>query len=151
MGMKTLELSQDLRELLKCFLSHKVRFLLIGGHAVSFHGYPRFTKDIDIWIERSDENASKIVQALRDFGFDFDGLSPEMFTQESRMTQMGCEPNRVDILHTILGVVFDECYERKVYAHIDGDEIPMISKEDLIKNKKATARPQDLADADQLS
>ncbi len=67
------------------------------------------------------------------------------------MTQMGCEPNRVDILHTILGVVFDECYERKVYAHIDGDEIPMISKEDLIKNKKATARPQDLADADQLS
>jgi predicted nucleotidyltransferase len=151
MGTKTLELSQDLRELLKCFLFREVRFLLIGGHAVSFHGYPRFTKDIDIWIERSDENASKIVQALKDFGFDFDGLSPVMFTQESRMTQMGREPNRVDILHTILGVEFHECYERKVFAVIDGENVPMISKEDLIKNKIATARPQDLADADQLS
>ncbi len=150
MAMQNLELSRDLRELLKCFLSHDVRFLIIGGHAVSYHGYPRFTKDLDLWIDRSEDNAVRVVEALRDFGFDFEGLSPEMFTQESRMTQMGREPNRVDILHTIKGVEFSECYPRSQRAIIDGSPIPIISKPDLILNKLATARPQDLADADQL-
>jgi predicted nucleotidyltransferase len=148
--MQNLELSRDLRELLKCFLSHDVRFLIIGGHAVSYHGYPRFTKDLDLWIDRSEDNAVRVVEALRDFGFDFEGLSPEMFTQESRMTQMGREPNRVDLLHTIKGVEFSECYPRSQRAIIDGSPIPIISKPDLILNKLATARPQDLADADQL-
>jgi predicted nucleotidyltransferase len=148
--MQNLELSRDLRELLKCFLSHDVRFLIIGGHAVSYHGYPRFTKDLDLWIDRSEANATRVVEALRESGFDFDGLSPEMFTQESRMTQMGREPNRVDILHTIKGVEFNECYSRSHRAIIDGSPIPIISKPDLILNKLATARPQDLADADQL-
>jgi predicted nucleotidyltransferase len=150
MAMQNLELSRDLRELLKCFLSHDVRFLIIGGHAVSYHGYPRFTKDLDLWIDRSEDNAVRVVEALRDFGFDFEGLSPEMFTQESRMTQMGREPNRVDILHTIKGVEFSECYPRSQRAIIDGSPIPIISKPDLILNKLATARPQDLADAVQL-
>lgn len=150
MAMQNLELSRDLRELLKCFLTHEVRFLVIGGHAVSFHGYPRFTKDLDIWIERSDANASNIVCALKDFGLDFEGLSNEMFTDESRMTQMGREPNRVDILHTIKGAEFTECFSRSSIAMIDGAPIPLISKQDLIANKIATGRSQDLADADQL-
>jgi len=148
--MQNLELSRDLRELLKCFLSHDVRFLIIGGHAVSYHGYPRFTKDLDVSIERSEANAIKLVETLKEFGSDFDGLTPEMFTQESRLTQMGREPNRVDILHTIKGVEFSECYPRSQRAIIDGSPIPIISKPDLILNKLATARPQDLADADQL-
>ena len=148
--MQNLELSRDLRELLKCFLTHDVRFLVIGGHAVSFHGYARFTKDLDIWIERSDENASRIVSALQDFGLDFEGLCNEMFTDESRMTQMGREPNRVDILHTIKGAEFAECFSRRGFATIDGTPIPIISKDDLIKNKLATGRSQDLADAEQL-
>ena len=148
--MQNLELSRDLRELLKCFLSHDVQFLIIGGHAVSYHGYSRFTKDLDIWIQKSDSNALKIVEALKEFGFDFEGLSPEMFTDESRMTQMGREPNRVDILHTIKGVEFSDCYSRSLRANIDGMPIPIISKADLLLNKIATARPQDLADADQL-
>ena len=150
MAMQNLELSRDLRELLKCFLSHDVEFLIIGGHAVSYHGYPRFTKDLDVWIERSEQNAIKIVAALREFGFDFDGLSSEMFTDEGRMTQMGLEPNRVDILHTIKGVEFRDCYTRSNYANVDGSSIPIISKADLLLNKIATARPQDLADAYQL-
>jgi hypothetical protein len=150
MDTQNLELSRDLRELLKCFLTHNVRFLVIGGHAVSYHGYPRFTKDLHIWIERSDDNASKIVLALKDFGLDFDGLCKEMFTDESRMTQMGREPNRVDILHTIKGVEFADCFQRCSHAKIDGAHIPIISSQDLLKNKIATGRPQDLADADQL-
>jgi len=150
MDTQNLELSRDLRELLKCFLTHNVRFLVIGGHAVSYHGYPRFTKDLDIWIERSDENASKIVLALKDFGLDFEGLCKEMFTDESRMTQMGREPNRVDILHTIKGVEFADCFQRCSHVKIGGAHIPIISSQDLLKNKIATGRPQDLADADQL-
>lgn len=150
MAMQNLELSRDLRELLKCFLSHEVEFLVIGGHAVSYHGYPRFTKDLDIWIQRSEANALKIVSALREFGFDFEGLSTQMFTDESRMTQIGREPNRVDILHTIKGVEFSDCFPRSLRANIDGAAIPIISKADLVLNKIATARPQDLADADQL-
>ena len=150
MAMQNLELSRDLRELLKCFLSHDVQFLVIGGHAARYHGYSRFTKDLDIWIQRSDANALKIVDALRNFGFDFEGLYPEMFTAESRMTQMGREPNRVDIINTIQGVDFSECYPRSLRANIDCASIPIISKADLILNKIATARPQDLADADQL-
>ena len=144
MAMQNLELSRDLRELLKCYLSHDVRFLIIGGHAVSYYGYSRFTKDLGIWIQKSDSNA------LKEFGFDFEGLSPEMFTDESRMTQMGREPNRVVILHTIKGVEFINSYSRSLRANIDGIPIPIISKADLLLNKIATARPQDLADADQL-
>ena len=150
MAMQNLELSRDLRELLKCFLSHDVQFLIIGDHAVSYHGYSRFTKALDLWIERSESNALKIVGALREFGFDFEGLSPEMFTDESRMTQIGREPNRVAILHTIKGVEFSDCYPRSLRANIDGSPTPIISKTDLLLNKSATARPQDLADADQL-
>lgn len=151
MATPNLELSRDLSELLKCFLAREVRFLVIGGHAVSFHGYPRFTKDLDIWIERDPENADRIVAALRDFGFDSEGLSPDMFLQESRMTQMGREPNRVDILHTIKGVEFSVCHTRRCHALIDGVPVPMISKDDLLANKRATARPQDIADACELS
>lgn len=150
MATPNLEISRDLNELLRLFLSHEVRFLVIGGHAVSFHGYPRFTKDLDIWVERDQANALRIVDALREFGFDFEGLSPEMFTQESRMTQMGREPNRVDILHTIKGVEFAECHSRCVTANIGDLAVPFISKADLIRNKIATGRPQDLADAAQL-
>ena len=145
-----MELSRDLRELLKCFLSHDVKYLVIGGHAVSFHGYPRFTKDLDIWIEQSLDNAQAVVAALTEYGFDPDSLSPEMFNQDDRMTQMGREPNRVDILQSIKGVNFHDCHARRTSTEIDGSEIPMISLNDLLTNKLATARPQDIADARQL-
>jgi len=150
MATPNLEISRDLKELLRLFMSHDVRFLVIGGHAVSFHGYPRFTKDLDIWVERDHANALRIVGALKEFGFDYDGLSPEMFTQEGRMTQMGREPNRVDILHTIKGVEFSECHSRCATANVGELQVPFISKADLIRNKIATGRPQDLADADKL-
>lgn len=148
--MQTLELSHDLRELSKCFLSHDMLFPVIGGHAVSYHGNPRFTKDLDVWIQRSEFNALKIVEALRDFRFYFDGLCLEMFTDHSRVTQIGREPKRVDTLHTIKGVEFNDCYTRRIRADRNGSPIPIISKADLLLNKIATARPQDLADADQL-
>jgi predicted nucleotidyltransferase len=150
MATQNLELSRDLRELLKCFLSHKVRYLVIGGHAVSFHGYPRFTKDLDIWIESSEENANAVTAAQIDYGFHPDSVQPEMFNDPDRMTMMGREPNRVAILQTILGVVFKECFSRCSFTEIDGSKIPIISRDDLLSNKRATGRPQDIADAHQL-
>jgi hypothetical protein len=151
MDMQRLELSRDLRDLLKAFLSHDVRFLVIGGHAVSFHGYPRFTKDLDIWVELSAGNATRIVSALKSFGLDFPGLNEDMFLDPDRMTQMGREPNRVDILMKIRGVDFGACYERKEFVNIDGSLIPMISKVDLIINKRSTGRLQDLADIENIT
>jgi hypothetical protein len=151
MAMQNLELSRDLRELLKCFLSHNVRYLVIGGHAVSFHGYPRFTKDLDIWIESSEENAIAVTAALIEYGFHPDSILPEMFNDPNRMTKMGREPNRVDILQSILGVGFQECFARCTFTNIDGSKIPIISRDDLLANKLATARPQDIADAHQLN
>ncbi|PAW67597.1 MAG: hypothetical protein B9S38_12215 [Verrucomicrobiia bacterium Tous-C4TDCM] len=148
--MQKLELSRDLRELLKCFHSHEVRFLVVGGHAVSYHGYPRFTKDLDVWVEPTESNALLVMAALRDYGLDYPGLETDMFTGEGRMTQMGVEPNRVDILNRIKGVDFQQCYERKSFVPVDDTNIPIISKDDLILNKIATGRPQDLADADYL-
>jgi len=150
MAMPNLELSRDLRELLKCFLSHDVRYLVIGDHAVSFHGYPRFTKDLDIWIERSETNAKAVMEALIDYGFDRESLSPEMFNQEGRMTQIGREPNRVDIIQNIKGIDFPDCFARRTHTEIDGAQIPLISLNDLLANKLATARPQDIADAREL-
>jgi len=150
MATQKLELSRDLRELLKCFLSRDVKFLVIGGHAVSFHGYPRFTKDLDIWIEQSERNATLVVAALIDFGFDPESVTPDMFNQDNRMTQMGREPNRVDILQNINGVTFNSCHSRRTFTEIDGSQIPIISLSDLLVNKLATARPQDIADARQL-
>jgi predicted nucleotidyltransferase len=151
MAMQNLGLSRDLRELLKCFISHNVKYLVIGGHAVSFHGYPRFTKDLDVWIESSVENANAVTAALIDYGFHPDSVRPEMFNNPERMTKMGREPNHVDILQTILGVVFRECFARCQFADIDGTRIPIISRDDLLANKLATARPQDIADAHQLN
>ena len=148
--MQKLELSRDLRELLKCFHSHEVRFLVVGGHAVSYHGYPRFTKDLDIWVEPTEPNAHRVIAALRDYGLDHPGLETAMFTDEGRMTQMGIEPNRVDILNRIKGVDFAPCYEKRSFVPVDGTDIPIISKSDLIQNKISTGRPQDLADADYL-
>lgn len=149
--MRKPELSRDLRELLKEFVSNNVRFLVIGGHAVSAHGYPRFTKDLDIWVELSSANAANIVAAMKEFGLDFPGLSAEMFLDPDRMTQMGREPNRVDILTRIKGVEFGPCHARRQLIDIDGTQIPFIGRDDLISNKRATGRLQDLADVEQIS
>jgi len=150
MAMQKMELSRDLRELLKCFLSHEVKYLVIGGHAVSFHGYPRFTKDLDIWIESSEQNANAVTAALIEYGFHPDSVQPEMFNDPDRMTKMGREPNRVDIIQSIKGVNFSDCLARCTFSNIDGSQIPLISLSDLLANKVATARPQDIADARQL-
>lgn len=144
------KLPQDFKDFLKLLNSHSVDYLLVGGYAVCFHGYPRYTGDMDIWIAVEDANAAKMVKALREFGFDTPGLSKDLFLQETRMTQLGREPVKIEILNRISGVAFAEARQRCVTYQMGDLSIPVIGLSDLRANKLASARPKDLADLDNL-
>lgn len=143
-------LTRDFREFLQCLNEHGVEYLLIGGHAVAFHGYPRATGDLDVWIAVSRVNAEHMVTALRAFGFDLADLSPDLFLRDQRIIRMGIEPNRIEIQTGISGVEFGEVYPRRVIAELDGVRVNMIPLDDLKKNKKASGRHKDLADLENL-
>ncbi len=128
----------------------RVKYLLVGGYAVAYYGYPRYTKDIDIWIECEERNAEKIIKLLKDFGFSSENLKKEDFLKEENIIQLGYPPTRIDILTSIDGVNFKECYDRKNTIAIDDVEVNIIDIEDLKKNKKASKRYQDLADLERL-
>jgi hypothetical protein len=140
----------DFRDLLAAFLTHSVRFLVVGGYAVAFHARPRFTKDLDVWVEPSSDNAHRVFAALRDFGAPLTGVVPEDFTRPDIVYQVGIAPNRVDVLTSITGVDFAEAWGRRVAARYDRLAIAYLGKSDLIANKRASGRPQDLIDADVL-
>ena len=129
---------------------HKVKYLLIGGYAVGYHGYPRATNDIDIWVENSDENANRIVTSIKEFGFSIPELKPELFQKKKNIIRMGKAPMRIEIVIDIDGVEFSKCYKKRITAEIDRIEVCIISLPDLKTNKKASGRNKDLADLDYL-
>jgi predicted nucleotidyltransferase len=143
-------LDKDLRELLALFRSKGVEFLVVGGHAVAFHGRPRLTEDLDLFVRPDAANGERIVEALHEFGFGSLDLSPADFEADDRVIQLGRAPNRVDLLTRLYGVEFAEAWSRRVAAHLDDVEVWIISRHDLIRNKRATGRTQDLADAEFL-
>lgn len=143
-------LDKDFREFIALLNENNVRYLVVGGYAVGFHGYPRYTKDLDVWIEVSRDNAGKILKALHEFGFGSLGLTEEGFLKEGQFTQLGCPPHRIDIITSCEGVNFAECYASKNVIEVDGLQIDFIDLENLAKNKVAVARPQDLADVSNL-
>lgn len=140
-------LDEDLRELLALFIANRVDFLVAGGHAVAFHGYPRFTEDLDLFVRADRVNAERIMKSLDEFGFGQVGLSADDFVADDRVIQLGRAPNRVDLLTRLWGVEFDQAWARRIEANIDQVPVAFLSRTDLIINKRATARPQDLADA----
>ncbi|MBI3151710.1 MAG: hypothetical protein HYZ21_06230 [Chloroflexi bacterium] len=140
----------DFKEFLKLLKEHDVRYLLIGGYAVGYHGYPRATEDMDIWVAVDPENADKIVSALKGFGFDDPELKPELFLQKPKIIRMGFPPLRLEISTSISGVEFDECYQARIVDELDGIEVNLIDLENLKKNKKASGRPKDIADLKKL-
>ncbi|GAB1406090.1 hypothetical protein MASR1M8_27500 [Thermomonas brevis] len=143
-------LNRDLKELLSLLTRHDVDFLLVGAHAVAFHGFSRYTGDIDFWVRRSSENAERIMAALNEFGFGDAGLQSSDFMRENAVIQLGREPNRVDFLTFLTALDYDQCQQRKVTAHFEGMPVDIIGLEDLLKNKRETARPKDLADVDEF-
>jgi len=148
--MAMIHLPPDFKEFLKLLNAHQVEYLLIGGYAVGYHGYPRATVDMDIWIAMHPDNADRIVAVLKEFGFDPPELSPDMFLKEWQIIRLGVPPVRIEIATTISGVNFSECYTERVTDVLDGVEVNLISLKHIKANKKASGRHQDLADLEKL-
>ncbi len=143
-------LNQDFKEFIGSLNANHVRYLVIGGYAVALHGHPRYTKDIDIWIDLSPENAAKIVQALEQFGFESLQLQADDFLTPDQVIQLGYPPNRIDIITTPPGVEFESCYASRMEVEIAGVLVKFIDLENLKKSKRAAGRLQDLADIENL-
>jgi len=139
-------LNSDYREILQIFLEEHVKFIIVGAYALGVHGMPRATGDIDIFVRADAENSRKIYQALIRFGAPVSDLTPLDFTAEGIIFQIGVVPRRVDIITSIDGISFDEAYEDKVTAEVEGLTIPVLSVESLIRNKEASGREKDILD-----
>ena len=142
-------LPQDFKDFLKLLNLHKVKYMLIGGYAVGYYGYPRATADMDIWIAISKENAKKSKDVLIEFGMVSDDITEDLFLSDN-IIRMGLPPMRIEILTKIDGVNFNESYKNRNLVIIDNIEVPLISLEDLKINKKASGRYKDLNDLEHL-
>lgn len=145
-----MRLETDFREFIECLNAREVRYLVVGGYAVAAHGLPRATKDFDVWVWIDAGNATRLVAALDDFGFGEVGLTASDFDHEDAVVQLGYPPMRIDILTSIDGVRFEDAYPGRVDGEIDGLPISFIGREDLLDNKRAAGRAQDLADVARL-
>lgn len=143
-------LNKDYREMLQCLLEANVRFLLVGAYAVAVHGFPRATKDIDFFVWATPENAANLIRALTKFGAPLDDISESDFSSEGVIFQIGNSPRRIDIITNISGVKFEQAYANRQAILIEGIEVPVISLQDLIANKRASGRTQDFADIEKL-
>jgi predicted nucleotidyltransferase len=142
--------SQDFREFIELLIKHKAEYLIVGGYAVGVHGHPRYTGDLDIWLNPSPENAELILQSVREFGFSSFGLTQADFTKPGNVIQLGYPPLRIDLLTGIDGVTFVECYKNRKEVIIDDLKVNFIGYKDLLKNKKESGRPRDIDDIDNL-
>lgn len=141
-----MRLDRDFSEFIACCVARDVRFLIVGGYAVAAHGHPRYTKDLDVWTWVDPDNAQKLIDALGDFGFGSLELTPADFLEADSVVQLGYPPKRIDILTTVDGLTFEDCYPERVTITIDGVPVPFIDLGNLRRNKAAAGRPQDLAD-----
>lgn len=142
-------LTQDYQDIIELFNKHKVRYLIAGAYAMAKVGYSRSTYDIDLWIEKTAENAQNIYKALDEFGVPF-VIEPDNFLEPNSVLQIGIEPNRIDILTDIDGLTFAEAWKNRQLANFDSIEAFTLAIQDLIKNKKASNRPKDRLDLAQL-
>ncbi len=143
-------LPPDFKEFLALLNAHDVEYLLIGGYAVGYHGYPRATHDMDVWVGVSPTNAVRMVSALCAFGFDLPELSAALFLKKDSLVRMGVSPMRLEILTGISGVHFDSCYAERIVDEIDGIPVNIIGLRHLKVNKKASGRHKDLDDLENL-
>lgn len=145
-----MNLEKDLREFIELLNALDVHYLVVGAFALAYHGHPRYTGDIDLFIERTAENADKLMQVIQKFGFSDLDLSVDDLLQEDQVIQLGISPNRIDLLTFLSGVSFQEAWTTREHGEIDGLNVPFISKEMFKRNKAASGRTRDLADLEQL-
>lgn len=144
-------LNKDFREFIELLNGNGVKYLIVGGYAVGMHGYPRYTKDLDVWLLVSEENAENIIKSLREFGMGDLGVQKMDFLTPDSFIQIGYPPNRIDLVMGCDGVDFENCFNSKLEYISDGLKMNFIDLENLKINKKASGRPQDLADLDNLT
>ena len=140
----------DFEELLRLLEEHRVEYMVVGGYAVAFHGYPRFTKDIDVFFQSDDENVRLLRQALMAFGFREEDLPREAFTTPGNVLTFGVVPTRIDLINSIDGVTYEEARRNVVRGAYGEVEVTFIGFDDLIKNKKSTPRAKDKGDVEEL-
>ena len=147
---KLMALNPDFKEFIQLLNAHNVRYLVVGGYAVAFHGYPRNTKDIDIWLWLDPANADRLLRALADFGFASLGFRAADFLEPDQIIQLGYPPARIDLLTTIPGVDFEDCYASRLEVQVGDVTVNLIDLENLKRNKRASGRRQDLLDLENL-
>jgi hypothetical protein len=145
-----IELPLDFKEFLKLLNEKEIRYLLIGGNAIGYHGYPRATNEMDIWIALQPDNAERVVTVLQEFGFNLPELKPEIFLKENTVIRMGVPPMQLEISTGISGVEFEECYASRITDTLDGTQVCIIDLQHLKINKKAAGWLKDLADLENL-
>src|SRR5947207_7422566 len=145
-----MSLNADLREFIELLNSRGIEYVIVGAHSLAFHARPRYTGDLDILVRPSPENAAKLVSLLRDFGFAKGDLAESDFTVPEQMIQLGRAPNRIDLLTSISGVTVEDAFSTRMSTELEGLPVFVLSKEALIRNKRAVGRPQDIADLEML-
>ena len=143
-------LNEDYKDMLHALSDEKVKFILVGAYALAAHGYPRATMDIDIWVMPSPENADAVLRALRRFGAPLQNLTKEDLQKDGTVFQIGVAPRRIDIITAATGLQFEETYRNSISVNIEAVEVHIPSINDMIRNKRATGRTKDLADAETL-
>jgi len=145
-----MEVQPDFRDLLGLFNAHSVEYMIVGGYALAFHGVPRFTGDLEIFVRPTAQNAGRILGALNDFGFGSLNLSAEDFSTQDRVVQLGVPPVRVDIITSLTGVSWEQCFTGQQPGAYGDVPVHYIGREQFVANKRATGRRQDLADLEAL-
>jgi len=148
--MAMTRIPRDFKEFLQLLNAHKVKYLLVGGYAVGYHGYPRATVDMDIWVDRTSVNSKKLVSVLQEFGFGVEELNEGLFLEKDKIIRMGLPPIRIEIITSASGVDFEDCYQNRVTDVIDEIEVHLINLQHLKANKKASGRHKDLDDLEHL-
>lgn len=146
-----MKLAKDLREFVELLNAHHVEYLVVGGHAVAYHGYPRYTGDIDLFVRPSRSNAQKILAALDAFGFGHAGIELADLDSAGKIIQLGHPPNRIDLITEISGVTFEVAWAGRESAAMDGVPVSIIGRAALLTNKRATGRAKDLADVEEIA
>lgn len=145
-------MDEDFRDLLAAFLTHQVRFLVVGAHALAVHGIPRATADLDVWVEPTQTNAARVWEALAAFGAPLNALQirRDDFTRPEVVVQLGLPPRRIDILTSVSGLSFAEAWDDRFEHTVDDLTVPFLGRDSLIRNKQASGRPKDFSDLDAL-
>lgn len=145
-----MKISQDFEEFFELLTRNNVRYLVIGGYAYAIHAEPRYTKDLDIFYESTEVNAGKLLQTIKDFGFESLELTMDDFIKRGRIVQLGLSPLRIDLLNDVEGITFEDSWQNKIESKYGSQTIYVLSKSDLIKHKQASGRDQDLVDVKNL-